>query len=78
MSNIVNGFLNGSNQWMNILMLVAALLRVYLELVKFDFANLPMTKALFKTEGEAKRFHKSGLYLCLGYIALSAPFTLLS
>ena len=59
-------------------MLIAAVLRVYLEVIKFDFAELPMTKAMFKTKEEATRFHKSGLYLCLGYIVLSAPFTLFS
>ena len=35
--------LNGiaSNQWLNIAMLIAAVLRVYLEIIKFDFTELP-------------------------------------
>ncbi len=78
MFDIVNGFEGGSNQWLNIAMLIAALLRVYLEIIKFDFAQLPLTKAMFKTADEARRFHRSGLYMCLGYIVLSAPFTLFS
>lgn len=78
MFDIVNVFEGGSNQWLNIAMLVAALLRVYLEIIKFDFAQLPLTKGMFKTADEARRFHKSGLYMCLGYIVLSAPFTLFS
>lgn len=78
MFDIVNGFDGASNQWLNIAMLIAALLRVYLEIIKFDFANLPLTKGVFKSADDARRFHRSGLYMCLGYIVLSAPFTLLS
>ncbi len=72
--------LNGiaSNQWLNIAMLIAAVLRVYLEIIKFDFAELPLTKGMFKSSVEARRFHRNGLYICLGYIVLSAPFTLFS
>lgn len=78
MFDIVNGLSGGGNQWINIAMLLAALMRVYLEIIKFDFAELPMTKSMFKTADEARRFHRSGLYMCLGYIVLSAPFTLFS
>lgn len=78
MFDIVNAFDGPGNQWINIAMLVAALLRVYLEIIKFDFAELPLTKGMFKTADDARRFHKNGLYMCLGYIVLSAPFTLLS
>jgi uncharacterized membrane protein YdbT with pleckstrin-like domain len=78
MFNIVSAFNGPSNQWINIAMLVAAVFRVYLEIIKFDFAELPVTKGMFKTKDEAVRFHRNGLYLSLGYIVLSAPFTLLS
>lgn len=78
MFDILNGFPDGGNQWMNIAMLVAALARVYLEIIKFDFAELPLTKGMFKSPDDARRFHKNGLYMCLGYIVLSAPFTLFS
>lgn len=78
MFDIVNGLEGASNQWLNIAMLIAALLRVYLEIIKFDFANLPLTKGVFKSPDDARRFHRSGLYMCLGYIVLSAPFTLFS
>lgn len=78
MFDIVNGLEGASNQWLNIAMLIAALLRVYLEIIKFDFANLPLTKGVFKSTDDAQRFHRSGLYMCLGYIVLSAPFTLFS
>jgi hypothetical protein len=78
MFDIVNGFSSSSNQWPNIVMLLAAVLRVYLEITKFDFTQLPVTKGMFKNSEDAKRFHRNGLYLCLGYIVFSAPFTLFS
>ena len=77
MFDIVNESAAGSNQWLNIFLLVAAVLRVYLEVIKFDFASLPLTKGMFKGNvDEAKKFHRTGLFLSLGYIVLSAPFTL--
>lgn len=78
MFNSVNDFDLVSNQWLNLVLLGLALLRVYLEIIQFDFASLPVTKGIFRTKEEAKKFHRSGLYFCVGYILLSAPFTLLS
>jgi hypothetical protein len=78
MFDIVSGNLASSNQWLNIAMLLVAMGRVYLEIIKFDFAELPVTKGMFKSKEEAQKFHRNGLYLCLGYIVLSAPFTLFS
>lgn len=78
MFDIVSAFQGPSNQWINVAMLIIALVRVYLEIVKFDFTQLPVTKGMFKTKEEAHKFHRNGLYLSLGYIVLSAPFTLLS
>lgn len=77
MFDIVNGFNGGSNQWLNIFLLVAAVMRVYLEIIKFDFSALPLTNGMFRGDKEqANKFHRNGLYLSLGYIVLSAPFTL--
>jgi hypothetical protein len=77
MFDIVNANGAGSNQWLNIFLLIAAVMRVYLEIIKFDFAKLPMTKGMFSgNEEQARKFHRSGLLLSLGYIVLSAPFTL--
>ncbi len=78
MFDIVNALGSSSNQWLNIAMLLLALFRVYLELIKFDFTVLPLTNGMFKNKVDAEKFHRNGLYLCLGYIALSAPFTLFS
>ena len=66
------------NQWFNITLLLVAVLRVYLEIIKFDFFALPLTKGIFKTKEEAHKFHRHGLYMSLGSIILSAPFTLFS
>ncbi len=76
MIDSIISFNGTSNQWLNIAMLLLALLRVYLEIIKFDFTKLPATQAMFKTKNEAIKFHRTGLYFCLGYIVLSAPFTL--
>lgn len=78
MFNIVDAFNGSSNQWLNIAMLIAAVFRVYLEIIKFDFSELPLTKGIFKEVSDAQKFHRNGLYLSLGYIVLSAPFTLFS
>jgi hypothetical protein len=76
--NIVNDFESASNQWLNLALLVFAMIRIYLELVQFDFAKLPITRGMFKNETDARKFHRSGLYFCVGYVLLSAPFTLFS
>lgn len=77
MFDIVNESAAGSNQWLNIFLLIAAVIRVYLEIIKFDFTALPLTKGMFKGNAEdARKFHRTGLMLSLGYIVLSAPFTL--
>lgn len=55
--------------------LCLATLRVYLEVVGFDFQKLPLTAKVLGNKG--KKFHKSGLYLSVGYILLFAPQTLL-
>jgi len=78
MFDIVSAINGPSNQWINSAMLMMALARVYLEIIKFDFTELPVTKGMFKTKEDAFKFHRNGLYLSLGYIVLSAPFTLLS
>lgn len=77
MFDIVNDVSGGSNQWLNIFLLIAAIVRVYLEIIKYDFSVLPMTNGMFKGNKEqADKFHRHGLYLSLGYIVFSAPFTL--
>lgn len=78
MFDIVNGNSSLSNEWVNIFLLTLAFLRVYLEIIKFDLSALPLTKVVFKgnTDG-ANKFHKTGLFFCLGYIIFAAPSILL-
>jgi hypothetical protein len=78
MYDIVNDFNSSSNQWLNLILLGFALFRIYLEIIQFDFAKLPVTKGMFKSTDDAYKFHRTGLYFCVGYILLSAPFTLFS
>ena len=60
-----------------IVCLVLAVFRVYLELIKFDFASLPLTKGLMAKEN-GQKFHRFGLFICIGYILLFAPPLLFS
>lgn len=56
------------------LMCLAAI-RIYLEIMGFDFLKLPMTKALAQRGGaeNLKRFHRMGLIFSIGFIVLFAP-----
>ena len=50
-------------------------MRLYMEMMGFKLAELPVSKALF---GErAKNFHRYGLYVSIGYVILFAPAVLL-
>lgn len=52
-----------------------ASLRIYLEIIGFDFLNLPLTKALTKNSSaeQLRRFHRMGLIFSIGFIILFAP-----
>lgn len=54
--------------------------RIYLEMVKFDFESLPLTKAISRRTSKAQTsaFHRTGLYLSIGYVLLFAPSLLFS
>lgn len=47
-----------------------AVFRIYLEVVSFKFAELPMTK---KLGAQGEKVHRYGLYMAIGYIVLFAP-----
>lgn len=57
--------------------LLLAVIRIYLEVIGFDFARLPVTTRLMG-KPEAVRFHKMGFYMSLGYFIMFAPGILLS
>lgn len=56
---------------MTLILLSLALLRIYLEFVKFDFKTLPLTQKLNNQQGQ--RVHKFGFYCSIGYFILFAP-----
>lgn len=81
MDTILNGALDTSNETFVLTCLILASLRIYLEVIRFDFRKLPMTKFLARGNGgEARlgKFHRTGLYFCIGYIVLFAPSLLLA
>ncbi len=53
-----------------------AAIRVYLEIIGFDFAKLPVTSKVMGEKGQ--KFHRTGLYFSVGYIVLFAPQALMS
>lgn len=55
--------------------LILAVFRIYLEVIQFDFAKLPITSKLPKES--MHKFHKSGFYLSVGYFLLFGPSFLL-
>ena len=61
-------------------LLILAGIRIYLEIINFDFAGLPLTKMTGEKVGKANvlNFHKMGLFFSVGYIILFAPTYLLS
>lgn len=80
MMSILNWNEIASNEGLIIFCLIFAVVRIYLEVIGFDFSALPITKALGERSGrdQLKRFHKTGLYLSVGYIVFFAPGILLS
>ncbi len=77
MFDIVNLINPSANQWVNIFFLLLATLRIYLELIQFQFSELPITKGMLNKEQSVK-FHRTGFYFSVGYLILFAPSTLLS
>ncbi len=66
-------FLN--NDLLILICLCISVFRIYLEVIKFDFAKMPLAKHFGET---MVKFHKYGFYMSLGYFVLFAPSFLLS
>jgi hypothetical protein len=64
------------NQTIILICLILSVFRIYLEVIQFDFAKLPITKSLPKDK--AYNLHKMGFYLSVGYFLLFAPEYLFS
>ena len=59
-----------------LILLALAVLRVYLEIIKFDFNVLPLTSKMDSVQ--SKKFHRVGLFFSLCYILFTATGILLS
>ncbi len=61
--------------YLNLFILTLCLLRIYLEIIDFDFNKLPITNKLSAYYGKAyaQRFHKFGFYMGAGYFLLNLP-----
>lgn len=71
--NILELINDPSNMGLQIFLVALAGFRIYLEIIKFDFHALPMTKSLFNDPQRSAKFHKVGLYLSIGFILTMAP-----
>mgnify|MGYP000111976920 CR=1 FL=1 len=59
-----------------VICLILSVIRVVLEVIKFDFSKLPITRRLPKNFDN--KFHKWGLYFSVGYLILFSPGFLFS
>lgn len=59
------------NQTIILACLILSVFRIYLEVIKFNFAELPITKSMPQKTGKA--VHKWGFYMSVGYFVLFAP-----
>ncbi len=66
-------FLN--NEALIVVCLFLSVLRIYLEVIGFNFNQLPLTK---KFQMNQTKFHRYGFYISVGYFILFAPGYLLS
>ncbi|MBI2520461.1 MAG: hypothetical protein HYV97_08580 [Bdellovibrio sp.] len=75
MDTILAGASEGSNPIFTTVLFLLAGMRLYMEMMGFKLAELPVSKALFGEQ--AKNFHRYGLYMSIGYVILFAPAVLL-
>jgi hypothetical protein len=75
MYDILNSIVRPSNQTFIAIIVALSGLRVFLELTPLVPANWPLSKKLSERIGEEQvtKFHKMGLYICIGQIILWAP-----
>ncbi len=71
--NILETINDPSNMGLQIFLLALAGLRIYLEIIKFNFESMPLTARMFKGQNQSKKFHRMGLYLSIGFILTLAP-----
>jgi hypothetical protein len=74
-----NSLMNPSQDVLIGLMFLAAF-RIYLEIIGFRIAELPISKLMAKNTSleSVERFHRMGLFFAIGHILLFAPELLLN
>ncbi|HLE11816.1 MAG: hypothetical protein A2504_15040 [Bdellovibrionales bacterium RIFOXYD12_FULL_39_22] len=75
MADSVTYLLDGNNETVILACLILATVRIYLEVIRFDFAKLPISRVMAERLGQdrIKTIHRTGLYLSIGYIVLFSP-----
>ena len=75
MNDILNSFLYPSNHSIIAIMLCLAGLRIFIEMTPFNPCSWPISKMMAKRCGaeHVQKFHKMGLYICIGQVVLWAP-----
>jgi len=75
MYDIVNSFVHPSNQTFIAIVVAISGFRVFLEMTPLVPAKWPISKKLSERIGEQQvnKFHRMGLYICIGQIILWAP-----
>jgi hypothetical protein len=68
--SILSSFYEGS-KFYTIIFCILAAFRVLLVFSKFNLTELPISR--FIGVDKAERFHKLGLYFCIGYLVLFLP-----
>lgn len=64
-----------TNDFLVLICLILASVRIYIEVCGVDLTELPLAKSITHKIGKerVKAFHRTGLYLSTGYIILFAP-----
>ncbi|MBT3982828.1 MAG: hypothetical protein HOE90_15825 [Bacteriovoracaceae bacterium] len=73
MDLIINQGSSNSN-WAEVILVIIALIRVYLEVINFNFNSLPLTA---KMGSNGEKVHRFGLIMAVGVIVLFSPSLLL-
>jgi hypothetical protein len=80
MSSTLLIFGGPANEWITPICLLLASFRVYLQIIDFDFSQLPLIKVFARSEMMKKnmmQIHQWGFYFSVGYILLFAPSILI-
>lgn len=79
MDSITNGLMIKADE-LNLILMMLACFRIYLEVIGFNFSKLPLTKSFSQRVGAKgmEGFHRYGLYVSIGYVILFSPGILMS